>query len=462
MEFFFKIAETCSIHKIYGSEQSFIINQINGCWCVFDDKHVSFISALIGKTIRFNDLHLDNELYLLLRKLFFQGILEVNNKTYLTEKSVNEVDYSLTIVINTTNRCNIHCKYCYASTNVDRNEIFSTASIVDDIIRLVGNKEDRDISIVFHGGEPLLCWNDIVEMVVKLNNKFRNISYSIQTNVILINNDIVDFIKTHNFKIGVSLDGYNKQTNVNRFGEDKKDYLKTVLQNIDLLAFNDVKTGILSVVTETNYKSLLNNVIFFVEKGVKYFGFNFFLSKGRGAYSKTEISIHELVKIYENLARYINDYNANHELKDYISERTVSVLIYSLSHKPLGACFSTPCSAGENLYAIDVNGDVYPCDEFVGDAQFCIGNIRNAKFSTDDIKNDNYSNLRCRSNDSIEKCKECSVSKLCPFKCPSDSFYRTGDLFKPHSMCEFTQLIISKYMYLLQNNIINSKHFIFN
>ena len=120
------------------------------------------------------------------------------------------------------------------------------------------------------------------------------------------------------------------------------------------------------------------------------------------------------------------------------------------------------CSAGENLYAIDVNGDVYLCDEFIGDSNFCIGNIRDSKFSTNDIRNDNYTNLRCRSNDSIEKCKECPVSKVCPFKCPSDSFYRTGDLFKPHSMCEFTQLIISKYMYLLQSNIINSKHFIFN
>ncbi len=462
MEFFFKIAETCSIHKIYGLEQSFIINQINGCWCVLDDKYISFISALIGKTICSNDLHLDNELFSLLRKLFFQGILEINNKTYLIEKPAEEVDHSLTIVVNTTNRCNIHCKYCYASTNIDRNETFSTASIVDDITRLAGDKENRDISIVFHGGEPLLCWNDIAEMVVKLNSKFRNISYSIQTNGILINKEIIDFIKTHNFKIGISLDGYDKQTNINRFGEDKKDCLKKVLLNINELIFNDIKIGVLSVITDKNYKELLNSVIFFVEKGVKYFGFNFFLSKGRGADNKTEIPIHELVKIYEKLARYINDYNAKHELKDYISERTVSVLIYSLSHKPLGACFSTPCSAGENLYAIDVNGDVYLCDEFIGDSNFCIGNIRDSKFSTNDIRNDNYTNLRCRSNDSIEKCKECPVSKVCPFKCPSDSFYRTGDLFKPHSMCEFTQLIISKYMYLLQSNIINSKHFIFN
>lgn len=462
MEYYFKIADTCSIHKIAGYDQSFIVDQTNGCWCTFSNENINFVSAFIGKTVCSSDLHLNKALFSLLKTLFNQGILKINDETYFIEETDEGGEKCLTIIINTTNRCNLHCNYCYAYSKVKTYENFPSTSIIDDITKLVGNKEQQNISVVFHGGEPLLCWNKIIEMVIKLNDSFKNISYSIQTNGILVNKQIVDFAKSNKIKIGISLDGFNKQTNLNRFGEDKNDYLKKIFYNIGLLTHNGVETGILSVITKDNYRDLFNSVTFFTEKGVKHFGFNFLLSKGRGVDNDAEVSINELIDIYTRLACYINDYNAHHEPKDYISERTISVLIYSLSHKTLGACFATPCNAGKSLFALDVNGDVYPCDEFVGEAKFCIGNVRNADFSMQNIKSENIVNLKCRSVSSIEICKQCPIKKLCPFKCPSDSYYRTGNLFQPHSMCEFTKLILPKYMYLLQNNIISSKYFIFN
>lgn len=463
MEYFFKIASTCSIHKIDGCNNYYIIDQSNGCWCVLDKKYISFISTFIGKTIGLKDLLLSKDLLSLLKVLFYKGVLEINNKTYLKVICEGSTDKNLTIILNTTNKCNIRCKYCYAYSDDKIYADFQVPCTMDFITKLVTNNEENKVTIVFHGGEPLLCWDGIVEMVKSLNGKLKNISYSIQTNGILINQQIIDFIKSHKIKIGISLDGFNKQTNINRFGvEDKNDYLKKILDNIDSLIFNGVNVGVLSVITEDNYRDLLQSIIFLVNRGVKNFGFNFLLTKGRGINNKMKVPTGELVDIYVKIARYINDYNANHEKEDYISERTVSVLIYSLSHKTLGACFSTPCNAGESLLALDVNGDIYPCDEFVGDSEFCIGNARSSSFSMDDIKNDNMTKLIHRSCCMIEKCKQCPIDKLCPFKCPSDSYYRAGDLFHPHSMCNFTKLILPIYMHLLQNGIINSKYFIFN
>lgn len=462
MEYFFKIAKTCSIREIVDYNLFYIVNPVNGCWSVISAEDIDFVSMFVGKTIHFRDLHLSKSHLSLLKTLFHQGILEINNKSYYTEQVIREAERVITIIINTTNGCNIHCKYCYAYSNEKTYVKFSPASIIADITKLVGNNENQKISIVFHGGEPLLCWDNIVEMIIKLNSRFKNISYSIQTNGILITKQMVNFVKSNKIKIGISLDGFNKQANINRFGKDNNNFLKRVLDNIDVLMHNNILIGLLSVITKENYRDLFDSVIFFVDKGVKHFGFNFFLSKGRGADKNTEVLVNELVDIYIKLACYINDYNAHHVLEDYISERTISVLIYSLSHKPLGACFSTPCSAGKNLFAIDVNGDIYPCDEFVGDVSFRFGNIRIGDFSTENIKNDNFTKLSHRNNNSIEKCKLCQINRLCPFKCPSDSYYRTGDLFQPHSMCEFTKLILPKYMYLLQQNIISSRYFIFN
>lgn len=461
MDYYFGIADTCSIHKIVDTSQSYIVNHVNGCWCVLDDENIEFVSELIGNTVYSSSLNIPPKRILLLKKLFFQGILKINDKTCFIEELYKKNEENLTIIINTTNRCNIHCKYCYAYTNETKYADFSTSSIIDDIIKLINKKEDLKLSIVFHGGEPLLCWNNIAEIVVRLDENFKNVSYSIQTNGILLNNKIIDFAKSRNIKIGISLDGANKQSNINRFGEDKNGYFNKIIENINLLTLNDIEIGLLTVVTKDNLRDLQKSLIFFVEKGIKNFGFNFLLSKGRGADYGAEVSINELINVYIEIACYINDYNSLHERKDFISERTISVIIYSLSHKPLGACFTTPCNAGESLLALDVNGDVYPCDEFVGSSDFCIGNVRQAGFSFEENKKEKLIKLRYVSTSLIDKCKQCPVNKLCPFICPSDSFYRTGDLFQPYSMCEFTKLILPKFMHLLQNNIISSNNFIF-
>lgn len=462
MEYFFKIADTCLINCISGHEQSYIVNQINGCWCTFSSKHIAFVSMFIGNSISYSDLRLDGEQLLVLRTLFFHGILEINNSNYLLEKHISETGNDITIVINTTNRCNLHCKYCYAYSHVNSNANFHSNDLINNLVKLIGDYTNKEISIVFHGGEPLLCWDEITEMVKILENKFNRIIFSIQTNGVLLTPDMVDFITTHKIKVGISIDGHNHRSNVNRFGKDRNDYLNRIIDNIDLLINNNIRIGILSVITTNNYRELLNSISFYVSKGVKAFGFNFCILKGRGTNINNEISIVALVDVYIKLACYINDYNEQHEQQEYISERTISVLIYSLSHKSLGACFSTPCNAGDSLYALDVNGDVYPCDEFVGNKKFCIGNIGNSDFSINNIQNENLTALRHRKCNSISKCAQCSIRELCPFKCPSDSYYRTGNLFQPHSMCDFIKQILPQYMYLLQNNIISPKYFIFN
>lgn len=462
MKYYLKIAETCCIKEIFGCDQYFVVNQTNGCWSVFDSKFINLVSSFIGKSICSLDLDLSKEELALLKNLFNQGVLEINGASYLIEKTITETDNNLTIILNTTNKCNLNCRYCYAYTSKNSSAKYSPNNIISDLERLLGNNKDRNISIVFHGGEPLLCWNEIVQMTTTLNDRFTNVSFSIQTNGLLINKDIVDFVRKNNIKIGVSLDGYNKQTNINRFGDDKHEYLARIIDNVELLIHNNVQFGLLSVVTKDNYQELFNSILFFVNKGVKHFGLNFFLPKGRGELIDNDVSINELANIFVKLACYINDYNAQQTPQNFISERIISVLIYSLSHKQLGACFTAPCDAGEKFYALDVNGDVYPCDEFVGSKEFCIGNIRHENFSIDKHNNENIQILKHRNNCCIKRCSHCHIKELCTFKCPSESFYRTGDLYTPHSMCEFAQIIIPQYMYLLQNNIINPKYFIFN
>lgn len=69
----------------------------------------------------------------------------------------------------------------------------------------------RHVSFVFQGGEPTLCgleyYKRFIAIVAKYRKPDHQISYSIQTNGVLVHGDWVTFLKEHDFLVGLSLDG---------------------------------------------------------------------------------------------------------------------------------------------------------------------------------------------------------------------------------------------------------------
>ena len=130
---------------------------------------------------------------------------------------------SVTLVV--TELCNTSCKYCYGEFT----KKFLETKNVDSIIEFIDKyKHDNNMSFKFIGGEPLTNFDFIKEITEKLSTKFRSV-FSITTNLLLLNDSIIDFFIRHNFKIKVSLDGMELSHNRNR-----KEW-KTVFNNLLIL-----------------------------------------------------------------------------------------------------------------------------------------------------------------------------------------------------------------------------------
>lgn len=99
--------------------------------------------------------------------------------------------------------CNLHCKYCHA----EHKEIIFNPAILP-IIQQLGVKE-----VTFGGGEPLLYWNTIKEIVAYLGN---SIHYRMVTNGTLFTEEIVNFINQYNFFVGISLDGIHSVRDISK------------------------------------------------------------------------------------------------------------------------------------------------------------------------------------------------------------------------------------------------------
>lgn len=162
-------------------------------------------------------------------------------------------------VVKIASRCNINCAYCYmynlGDTSYKLQPKFisdeTTDNFVEKLFLHIKKHDLKSVSIIMHGGEPLLMpKNKFISFIKSFNQlKEKNIlvDFSLQTNGILIDDEWCGIFKEYKIYPGVSLDG-NKEIN-DKYRVDKKGYgtYDDVIKGINLLKKNDFEIGTLSV-----------------------------------------------------------------------------------------------------------------------------------------------------------------------------------------------------------------------
>jgi uncharacterized protein len=141
------------------------------------------------------------------------------------------------------NKCNFNCKYCVQKEHIS--EILPdkiNPSIYSFIGKLIRTQKSK-LTLIFYGGEPLLYFDKIKEVVNK--TKLFNLNYSIISNGSLMTREIVDFVNRYNISVSVSWDGFNSINTRN----------KDIFSNLELknLIFDINKLRINSVLSAKNY-----------------------------------------------------------------------------------------------------------------------------------------------------------------------------------------------------------------
>lgn len=100
------------------------------------------------------------------------------------------------LVLKLGGQCNLHCSHCHCK-RVD-------FKFNPDIIKYI--KDNHFTRITFSGGEPLLYWQYIKQIIDIFK---RDMQYKIVTNATLLNTDIVNTLNEYNVHVGISFDGDN-------------------------------------------------------------------------------------------------------------------------------------------------------------------------------------------------------------------------------------------------------------
>jgi len=118
------------------------------------------------------------------------------------------------LCLHVAHTCNLNCSYCFARQGQYQGErALMTFEVgkqaLDFLIAHSGNRVNLEVD--FFGGEPLMVWDTIKQLVAYAreqepihNKKFR---FTLTTNGMLINDDVIEFSNREMHNVVLSLDG---------------------------------------------------------------------------------------------------------------------------------------------------------------------------------------------------------------------------------------------------------------
>ncbi len=351
---------------------------------------------------------------------------------------------SLHIVV-VTLRCDHKCIYCQAGSKSTEEkkydmDILTARKTVDRIFE----SPSKNINIEFQGGEPLLNFEAIKEIISysseKNKTKKKNLMFLLVSNFHLMTEEKLDFFIKNNVSFCTSLDGPAPIHDVNRITSEKNSHKITThwIREIKSKISNNkkykYKVNALTTVSKVSLSFSKEIVDEFISLGfegihlrpVNPFGIN------KNCWQNLNFSAEDFLAFYRKALNYIIELNLN-GIKFY--ERSARIFLQKILDEtdPNFLDFRSPCGAGIGQLAYNFNGDVYTCDEgrmlsVNNDESFKVGNVFDNQHS-DFINNETTKTLcmaSCLSN--ISSCNDCVYNPYCGV-CPIYNYATDNTIF---------------------------------
>lgn len=322
---------------------------------------------------------------------------------------------AVTFMINVSQRCNLTCSYCYVNEGqfdyperpIKRMKRETFGALVPRIFALFPNLQSY--SFHYYGGEPLMNFPAIETISCAAVEHARarevEVHFYITTNGTLIDDKIADFFDRLRFNVYFSIDGDKETHDQYRKYRDGRGSFDDVIRNFRLLRARPHVHMIGSSVVRDGF-SLGEAIGFLAQQGA-------------------DSCKAERVRLNDGVAGALSERGRERYLRDtrdlirhYVEEISVGrmPMDYRLTPKILQLLLRKRrnffCLAGERMFGIAANGEIYPCALHVGRAQGLLGSL------ADGVNAELAKDFRRRfSADTQPRCGECWARNLCGGGC---------------------------------------------
>lgn len=311
------------------------------------------------------------------------------------------------LIVNVTNRCNLNCVYCYApkcpAMDIEE-QVFS-----DSLTFLGKFASGQNCNVLLTGGEAMLVWPQIYEWLLKYRkNWVSNLSFSIQSNGTLINEENAAQLRKERFNVGISLDGPQWIHDKNRSNSYQK-----VIKAIEILMANKIQPGIRMTVTAENAEYIPEALRDLLTLGIRHFtiGFTDPLGSAQGTLSLLPTPEQRADLMKKELEFCVEEFQKGNKIQILgISQ----ILVNLLTNIRPACCPNTPCGAGISLLGVDVEGNVYPCD-YLFEENMILGKVTEFNKVVKNLRQSKI--LNHIQNSHLHECEKCPAFQVCRGGC---------------------------------------------
>jgi len=338
--------------------------------------------------------------------------------------------------------CNLNCSYCFASQGkyhgdraVMSFEVGKRA--LDFLVENSGTRKNLEVD--FFGGEPLMNFTVVKQLVEYARSiekeKGKNFRFTLTTNGMLIDDDVIDFSNREMSNVVLSLDG--RKDIHDRFRVDyqgRGSWEQIVPKFQKLVKERGNKNYYMRGTFTHRNPDFLEDIRTMLDLGFTELSMEPVVCASDDPSALTEEDKPVVMEQYEKLAELM--------LKRHREGSPFTFYHYMIDLKG-GPCIYkrvSGCGSGTEYMAVTPWGDLYPCHQFVGEDKFRLGSVFEGVTNTE-IQDEFMScNVYTR-----PECSDCWAKLYCSGGCAANAYHATGsvkgvysygcDLFRKRMEC---------------------------
>ena len=329
------------------------------------------------------------------------------------------------LCLHVAHTCNLNCSYCFASQGKYHGEraIMSYEvgkQALDFLIAHSGTRHNLEVD--FFGGEPLMNF-DVVKQLVAYARSIekehgKNFRFTLTTNGMLIDDDVIDFANREMHNVVLSLDGRKEVHDRFRVDHAGHGSWERIVPKFQKLVNARGGRGYYMRGTFTHANpDFLNDI-----KQMLDLGF-------------TELSMEPVVCAPDDPSALTRDdlevvFSQYEELAALMLERIDEGRPFTFYHYMIdlagGPCIYkriSGCGSGTEYMAVTPWGDLYPCHQFVGEEKFRLGNVWDGVTAPDVQEQFAACNVYTK-----PECADCWAKLYCSGGCAANAYHATGSV----------------------------------
>ena len=329
------------------------------------------------------------------------------------------------LCLHVAHTCNLNCEYCFASQGKYHGDralmSFEVAKqAIDFLIEHSGSRKNLEVD--FFGGEPLMNFDVVKEIVTYCRSiekeKGKNFRFTLTTNGVLLDDEVIDFANKECHNVVLSLDGRKEvhdrlRKTVN--GNGSYDIIVPKFQHFVERRGN--KGYYIRGTFTHNNTDFTNDIFHMADLGFTELSMEPVVCSPDDPYALTYDDRPVLFEQYELLAKDM--------LRREKEGKPITFYHYMLDLNA-GPCIYkriSGCGSGTEYMAVTPWGDLYPCHQFVGNPDYLLGNVYDGVTNTavqDEFK---LCNAYARPD-----CKDCWAKLYCSGGCAANAYHATGSV----------------------------------